>query len=103
MIISQKKADFFQNIIYYGNTDSLYTEKKNWDELDKAKLVGEELCQGEKFYPTGGCFYRSFLAPKLGFCLTIDNYGIIQKHRLLTDSMIVKTVRSFSIIKHERK
>ena len=39
---------FYKNSIYYGNTVSLYKEKKYWDVLDKANLVGEELCQGKK-------------------------------------------------------
>ena len=29
---------------YYSDTHSLYIEKKCWEVLDKAKLVGEELC-----------------------------------------------------------
>ena len=37
---------FYNDSIYYGDTDSLYIEKKNWDVLDKANLVREELCQG---------------------------------------------------------
>ena len=32
---------FYNNSIYYGDTDSLYVEKKNWDVLDKANLVGK--------------------------------------------------------------
>ena len=35
---------FYNNSIYYGDTDSLYIEKKYWDVLDTAKLVGESLC-----------------------------------------------------------
>ena len=31
---------FYNNSIYYGDTDSLYIEKKYWDVLDKANLVG---------------------------------------------------------------
>ena len=37
---------FYKNNIYYTDTDSLYTEKKHWDVLDKAKLIGENMCQG---------------------------------------------------------
>ena len=29
----------YNNDIYYGDTDSLYIEKKYWDLLDKANLV----------------------------------------------------------------
>ena len=38
---------FFKSSIYYGDTDSLYLEKKFWDVLDKANLVGEELGQSK--------------------------------------------------------
>ena len=39
---------FYNNNLFYSDTDSLYIEKKYWDVLDEAKLVGEELCQGRK-------------------------------------------------------
>ena len=41
---------FFNNSIYYGDTDSVYIEKKYWDVLDKANLVGKNLCQGKNDY-----------------------------------------------------
>ena len=72
---------FYNNSIYYGDTDSLYIEKKYWDVLDKANLVGEELCQCKNDYKTGGIFYALFLAPKIKYCLTLDDYGIIQEHK----------------------
>ena len=31
---------FYNNSIYYDDTDSIYIEKKYWDVLDKANLVG---------------------------------------------------------------
>ena len=72
---------FYKNNIYYTDTDSLYIEKKYWDVLDKANLVGDELCQGKNDYKTGGIFYGLYLAPKIKYCLTIDDYGIIQEHK----------------------
>ena len=71
---------FYNNSIYYGDTDSLYIKKKNWDALDKANLVGKNLCQSKNDYKTGGIFYGLFLAPKIKYVLTIDDYGIIQQH-----------------------
>ena len=71
---------FYNNNIYYGDTDSLYIEKKYWDVLDKANLVGKILCQGKNDYKTGGIFYGLFLAPKIKYVLTIDDFGIIQQH-----------------------
>ena len=62
---------FDNNNIYHGDTNSIFMEKKNWDVLDKAKLVGEELCQNRKNYETGGIFYGLFLDPKIKYCLTI--------------------------------
>ena len=38
---------FYNNNIYYTDCDLLYIEKKYWDVLDKANLVGEELCQAK--------------------------------------------------------
>ena len=72
---------FYNNNLYYGDTDSLYKEEKKWDVLDKGNLLAEGLCQGEDDYKTGGIFYGLFLAPKTKHCLTIDNYGIIQEHK----------------------
>ena len=64
---------FYNNSIYYGDTDSLYTEKKYWDVLDKANLVGEGLYQGKNDYKTGGVFYGLFLAHKIKYCSTKDD------------------------------
>ena len=70
---------FYENNIYYIDTDSVYIEKKYWDVLDKANLVGNGLCQGKNDYETGGISYGLFLASKIKYCLTIDAYGIIKK------------------------
>ena len=55
---------FYNNSVYYTDTDSLYIEKKYWDVLVKANLVGEDLCQGKNDYETGGIFYALYLAAK---------------------------------------
>ena len=72
---------FYNNSIYYGDTDSLFIDKNNSDVLDKRNLVGGGLCQGKNDYKTGGIFYGLFLAPKIKYCLTIDDYSIIQEHK----------------------
>ena len=48
--------------------------------LDKANLLGKNLCQGKNDYKTGGIFYALFLAPKIKNCLTINDLGIIEQH-----------------------
>ena len=72
---------FYSNNIYYTDTDSMYIEKKYWYVLDKANLVGENLCQGKNDYKTGGVFYGLFLAPKIKYVLTINEFGILQEHK----------------------
>ena len=49
--------------------------------MDRANLVGEDLCQCKNDYKTGGIIYGFHLAPKIKYCLTIDDYGIIQEHK----------------------
>ena len=48
---------FYTNSIYYGDTESLYVEKKYWDVLYKTNIVGEDLCQVKNDYKSGGIFY----------------------------------------------
>ena len=72
---------FKSNNVYYQDTDSLYIHKKYWKELDKAGLVGNDLLQGKNDYGNGGIFYSLFLAPKVKYCLTINEYGIIEEHK----------------------
>ena len=47
---------FYNNSIYYGDTDSRLIEKKYWNVLVKANLVEEEICQGENDNELGGIF-----------------------------------------------
>ena len=58
------------NNMFYLDTDSLHVDKKYWDVLVRAGLVGENLCQGEDGYNNVGIFYGLFLAPK-NYCSTI--------------------------------
>jgi DNA polymerase type B, organellar and viral len=71
---------FYNPVIYYTDTDSLYIHKNNWDKLDKAGLVGGKLGQGKNDYDTGGIFYSLFLGSKIKYCLTIDADGNIEAH-----------------------
>ena len=41
----RKINGFFNNNVFYTDTDSLYSEKKNWNVLDKIGLVASNLCQ----------------------------------------------------------
>ena len=41
---------FKTNNVFYQDTDSLYIERKHWNVLDKAGLVGNDLLQGKNDY-----------------------------------------------------
>ena len=56
---------FYNNNLYYGDTDSLYIEKNFWDVLNKSNLNGDNLCRGENDYKSGGIVYGLFLARKM--------------------------------------
>ena len=53
---------FYTNDAYYTDTDSLYTENKHWEKLEKAGLVGKSLLQGKNDNKFGGIFYGLFSA-----------------------------------------
>ena len=72
---------FYTKDVYYTDTDSFYIEDKHWDKLDKAGLVGKGLLQDKNDYKDGGIFYGLSLAPKIKYCLTINNYGVIDEHK----------------------
>ena len=48
--------------------------------MDKANLVEEGLCRGKNDYVSGGVFYCLFLAPKIKYALTINEFGSVQQH-----------------------
>ena len=73
--------EFHNKSLYYGDTDSTCTEKKYWDVLDKANLVGSNLCQYKNDYKSGGIFYGLFLASERKYVLMIDNYRIIREQK----------------------
>ena len=47
--------------------------------MERAELVGEGLCQSKI---DDSIFYGLFLALKIKSCLTIDEIGVIQEHRM---------------------
>ena len=72
---------FHSNNIYYGDTDSGYIHKKHWSTLVEKGFVGKSLGLGKNDYGNSGKFYAWFLAPKIKYCLVIDDYGIISAKR----------------------
>ena len=59
----------------------MYIEKKHWDILNEVGYVGSDLCQGKNDHGDSGNFFSLFLAPKTKYCLTINEYGVVQEHK----------------------
>ena len=72
---------FYSNNIYYGDTDSGYIHKKHWSTLVEKGFVGKSFGLGKNDYGDSGIFYAWFLAPKIKYCLVIDDFGIISAKR----------------------
>ena len=72
---------FYSDCIYYGDTDSGYIHKKHWSTLVDKGFVGKSLGLGKNDYGNSGIFYAWFLAPKIKYCLVIDDFGIISAKR----------------------
>ena len=72
---------FYSNNIYYGDTDSGQIHKKHWSTLFEKGYVGKSLGLGKNDYGDSGIFYAWFLAPKIKYCLVIDDFGNISAKR----------------------
>ena len=51
------------------------------EQTRRKKLNWQNLAQGKNDYGNGGIFYALFLAPKIKYCLTINEYGVINEHK----------------------
>ena len=67
--------------IYYGDTDSIYISKDNWEILNKNGFVGNNLGQGKNDYGDGGIVFGLYLAPKV-------KYNIVLKEDLSLEEKI---------------
>ena len=67
---------FYSNNIYYGDTDSGYIHKKLWSSFVEKGYVGKSLGKGKNDYGDSGIFYAWCLAPKIKYCLIIDDFGL---------------------------
>ena len=80
--VGNQIGGFHKNTIYYGVTDSVYIHKKYWDDLVDNGFIGKTLGLGKDDYGNLGIFYAWFLAPKISYCLVIDNFGVISAKKL---------------------
>ena len=92
--VFREKGGFQGYCIYYGDTDSGYVHKKHWSSLLEKGFVGKPFGLGKSNYGNSGIFYACFSAPKIKYCLVIDDFGVItakrtfkgysEEHRMIT-------------------
>ena len=71
---------FTNNKIYYGDTDSLYIHKNDYNILKEKGLIGKDLWQSKNDYgDNAGIIYGLFLAPKVKHCIIIDENGVLSQ------------------------
>ena len=79
--VIKELGGFYINIIYYTDTDSLYIHKNYWFSLVENGFVGKSLGLVKNDYGNSGIFHAWFLAPKIKYCLVINDFGVISAKR----------------------
>src|SRR5438093_9557145 len=76
------EIDGFKNlVVYYSDTDSIYVSLRNYDKLKQAGYVGGAMGQGKNDYGEGGIIFGLFLAPKVKYCITLTENGILEEKK----------------------
>ena len=92
---------FKNNKTYYGDTDSVYIHKNDYDIIKDKGLVGKKLFRFKNDYgENAGIVYGLFLAPKSSIALLLMNAEYYLKKQLSKDSTktsIKKLLKSFLI------
>ena len=79
--VNNQTGGFINNSIYYGDTDSMNILNKYWSQLVDNGSVGKPLGLFKNIYGNLGIFYGRYPAPKMRFCLVIDDFGNILTER----------------------
>ena len=75
--VDKQNGGFYNNSIYFTDTDSLYMHKKNWSDLVDNGFNGKTFGSDKNDYGNSGIFYAWFPAPMIKYCLVIDNFSVI--------------------------
>ena len=64
---------------YYSDTDSGYIQKNDYNTLKEKGLIRKKIFQSKNDYEDTGIVYGLLLAPKINFCIVIDDNGSLQQ------------------------
>ena len=84
--------------IFYTDTDSLYISNKNWNVLNKHGYVGNNLSQGKNDYGSGGIVFALFIAPKIKYCVVLNEDGILEE-KITFKGYNVKNIKVLDFLK----
>ena len=80
--VINQMGGYYNESLYYADTDSMYIHKKYWSELVDNGFVGKSHGLGKNDYGYSGIFYSRFLAPKTKYCFVIDVFGGTSAERI---------------------
>ena len=66
---------------FFTDTDSIYISSELFEKLEQDGFVGDELGKGKNDYGNGGIIYGLFLAPKIKYCLVLNNDYMIEEKK----------------------
>ena len=75
---------FKDDIVYYTDIDCLFIEK-SFLKSARYKLLKKEMDQGKNYYGRGGSFYALFIASKVKYCMTTEEYGILDAGKFVKE------------------
>ena len=67
------------NKTYYGDTGSLYIHNDDYEIIKRIGLIQKGLYQSKNDFGNGRTFYGLFLAPKIKYCIVIDENGVLSQ------------------------
>jgi hypothetical protein len=70
---------FKQPNVYYSDTDSIYIHNKHVKTMEEEGFIGNDLCQSKNDYGTSGIIFSLFLAPKVKYCIVINEFGQLEE------------------------
>ena len=81
--VFKQKRGFYKKSIYYIDTNSLYIHEKHWFDMVDNGFVGKSCGLNNKKYGHLGTLYAWFIAPKMKYCVVIDDSIVFSAEKLL--------------------
>ena len=97
---------FYNNKVNYTDTDSAYIHENHWSTLVDSGSVGDGVGMGENDYVDSCIFYAWFLAPKIKYCLVINDQGVISAKQTFigySEEHSVKNLKSLYCCRGEKQ